>query len=135
MKLFLNGRTHMLRCRAIRRGCFSTPFLYPVSHECQGTPNFPRPGRFNYGAFYADLADWWCRIPPNLVMQDVNFFTRIFAMFIATASVEKMKGAPARAFKINVLCKFTATILGLAPYPLWIPLTQQQKTNQSYFET
>ncbi len=116
-----------------------TPFYGTVSYNAQAHQISPDQSRFNYGALYADpLPIGGAGIPPTLLMQDMRHFLPEYLHNVYRHSLrgeDDLRVQICQSFQKSMYCVTTATILGLAPYPLDTTDPEQQQTNQSYLET
>ena len=116
-----------------------TPFPGTVSYNAQAHQISPDQSRFNYGALYADpLPIGGAGIPPTLLMQDMRHFLPEYLHNIYRHSLrgeDDLRVQICQSFQKSMFCVTTATILGLAPYPLDTADPEQQQTNQLYLET
>ena len=116
-----------------------TPFSGTVSYNAQAHQISPDQSRFNYGALYADpLPIGGAGIPPTLLMQDMRHFLPEYLHNVYRHSLrgeDDLRVQICQSFQKSMFCVTTATILGLAPYPLDTADSQQQQANQSYLET
>lgn len=116
-----------------------TPFPGTVSYNAQANQISPDLSRFNYGALYADpLPIGGAGIPPTLLMQDMRHFLPDYLHEVYRHSLrgeDDLRVQICQSFQKSMFCVTTATILGLAPYPLDALDPAQQQANQSYFET
>lgn len=115
-----------------------TPFLGTVSYNAQAHQISPDQSRFNYGALYADpLPTGGAGIPPTLLMQDMRHF---LPEYLHKVYRHRLRGEDdllvqiCQSFQKSMFCVTTATILGLAPYPLDTTEPKQQQENQTYLE-
>lgn len=115
------------------------PFPGTVSYNAQAHQISPDQSRFNYGALYADpLPIGGAGIPPTLLMQDMRHFLPEYLHNIYRHSFrgeDDLRVQICQSFQKSMYCVTTATILGLAPYPLDTADPEQQQTNQTYLET
>ena len=116
-----------------------TPFPGTVSYNAQAHQISPDQSRFDYGALYADpLPIGGAGIPPTLLMQDMRHFLPEYLHNVYRHSLrgeDDLRVQICQSFQKSMYCVTTATILGLAPYPLDTADPEQQQTNQSYLET
>lgn len=116
-----------------------TPFSGTVSYNAQAHQISPDQSRFDYGALYADpLPIGGAGIPPTLLMQDMRHFLPEYLHNVYRNSLrgeDDLRVQICQSFQKSMYCVTTATILGLAPYPLDTADPEQQQTNQSYLET
>lgn len=116
-----------------------TPFPGTVSYNAQAHQISPDQSRFDYGALYADpLPIGGAGIPPTLLMQDMRHFLPEYLHNVYRHSLrgeDDLRVQICQSFQKSMYCVTTATILGLAPYPLDTADLEQQQTNQSYLET
>ncbi len=116
-----------------------TPFSGTVSYNAQAHQISPDQSRFEYGALYADpLPIGGAGIPPTLLMQDMRHFLPEYLHNVYRHSLrgeDDLLVKICESFQKSMYCVTTATILGLAPYPLNTPDPEQQQANQSYLKT
>lgn len=116
-----------------------TPFSGTVSYNAQAHQISPDQSRFNYGALYADpLPIGGAGIPPTLLMQDMRHFLPEYLHDIYRHSLrgeDDLRVQICQSFQKSMFCVTTATIFGLAPYPLDTANPEQQRVNQTYLET
>ena len=116
-----------------------TPFFGTVSYNAQAHQISPDQSRFSYGALYADpLPIGGAGIPPTLLMQDMRHFLPEYLHNVYRHSLrgeDDLRVQICQSFQKSMFCVTTATILGLAPYPLDTADSEQQQVNQSYLET
>jgi CO2 hydration protein len=116
-----------------------TPFPGTVSYNAQAHQISPDQSRFSYGALYADpLPIGGAGIPLTLLMQDMRHFLPEYLHNIYRHSLrgeDDLRVQICQSFQKSMFCVTTATILGLAPYPLDTADPEQQQTNQLYLET
>jgi CO2 hydration protein len=115
-----------------------TPFPGTVSYNAQAHQISPDQSRFDYGALYADpLPIGGAGIPPTLLMQDMRHFLPEYLHDIYSRSLrgeDDLRVKICQSFQKSMFCVTTATILGLAPYPVDSADLEQQRTNKAYFE-
>lgn len=115
-----------------------TPFFGTVSFNAQAHQISPDQSRFNYGALYADpLPIGGAGIPPTLLMQDMrHFLPDYLENFYSdrTRGNHDLRVKICESFQKSMFCVTTATILGLAPFPLDTEIPAQILTNQAYLE-
>ncbi len=115
-----------------------TPFSGTVSYNAQAYQISPDQSRFTYGALYADpLPIGGAGIPPTLLMQDMRHFLPEYLRNIYRHSLrgeDDLLVQICQSFQKSMFCVTTATIFGLAPYPLDTADLEQQRANQSYLE-
>ncbi len=116
-----------------------TPFSGTVSYNAKAHQISPDQSRFDYGALYADpLPIGGAGIPPTLLMQDMRHFLPEYLHEFYRHSLrgeDDLRVKICQTFQKSMFCVTTATILGLAPYPLQTTDPEQQQVNQSYLET
>jgi len=116
-----------------------TPFFGTVSYNAQAHQISPDQSRFAYGALYADpLPTGGAGIPPTLLMQDMRHFLPEYLQNFYRHSLrgeDDLRVKICQSFQKSMYCVTTATIFGLAPYPLDTADPEQQQANQSYLET
>lgn len=115
------------------------PFLGTVSYNAQAHQISPDQSRFNYGALYADpLPIGGAGVPPTLLMQDMRHFLPEYLHKVYRHTLrgeDDLRVQICQSFQKSMFCVTTATILGLAPYPLDTTDLEQQQANQAYLET
>lgn len=115
-----------------------TPFRGTVSYNAQAHQISSDPGRFTYGALYADpLPTGGAGIPPTLAMQDMRHYLPEYLhnMYLNSSRGEDdMRVKICISFQKSMFCVTTATIFGLAPYPLDTSNRDQQEKNRTYLE-
>ncbi|AFY73973.1 CO2 hydration protein [Synechococcus sp. PCC 7502] len=115
-----------------------TPFFGTVSFNAQAHLISPDQSRFNYGALYADpLPVGGAGIPPTLLMQDMRHFLPNYLEEIysdRTRGNYDLRVKICESFQKSMFCVTTATILGLAPFPLDSEEPEQILKNQVYLE-
>lgn len=115
-----------------------TPFRGTVSYNAQANQISPDPSRFTYGALYADpLPIGGAGIPPTLLMQDMRHYLPDYLHDIYMRSrrgEDDLRVQICVTFQKSMFCVTTATIFGLAPYPLDTTDPQQQEKNRVYLE-
>ncbi len=116
----------------------SFPFMGTISYNAQACQISPEPGRFNYGALYADpLPIGGAGIPPTLLMQDMRHYLPDYLHQIYQRSPrgeEDLRVLICVSFQKSMFCVMTAAILGLMPHPIDTIEPDQQQTNQAYLE-
>jgi len=115
-----------------------TPFRGTVSYNAQAHQISPDQSRFAYGALYADpLPIGGAGIPPTLLMQDMRHFLPDYLREIYKRSrrgEDDLRVQICISFQKSMFCVTTATIFGLAPYPLNTNNPEEQKKNRVYLE-
>ena len=115
-----------------------TPFRGTVSYNAQAHQISPDPSRFTYGALYADpLPTGGAGIPPTLAMQDMRHYLPEYLHKIylnSTRGEDDLRVKICISFQKSMFCVTTATIFGLAPYPLDTNDPEQQEKNHTYLE-
>lgn len=115
-----------------------TPFRGTVSYNAQAYQISPDQSRFNYGALYADpLPIGGAGIPPTLLMQDMRHYLPDYMHEIYKRSrrgEDDLRVQICISFQKSMFCVTTATIFGLAPYPLDTTDPEQQNKNRVYLE-
>lgn len=115
-----------------------TPFRGTVSYNAQAHQISPDQSRFTYGALYADpLPTGGAGIPPTLAMQDMRHYLPDYMHEIYKRSrrgEDDLRVQICISFQKSMFCVTTATIFGLAPYPLDTTDPEQQEKNQIYLE-
>lgn len=115
-----------------------TPFFGTVSYNAQSHLISPDQSRFDYGALYADpLPIGGAGIPPTLLMQDMRHFLPDYLQKIysdRTRGEHDIRVKICESFQKSMFCVTTATILGLAPFPLDSQVPEQIHKNQIYLE-
>ena len=114
-----------------------TPFQGVVSFNAQAQQISPDQSRFDYGALYADpLPIGGAGIPPTLLMQDMRHFLPDYMHDIYRRSrrgEDDLRVQICISFQKSMFCVTTATMLGLAPYPIDSTDKDQQQANRAYF--
>jgi CO2 hydration protein len=115
-----------------------TPFPGTISYNAQAYQIPYDQGMFAYGALYADpLPIGGAGIPPTLLMQDMRHFLPDYLHDIYKKSFrqeEDLLVQICETFQKSMFCVTTATIQGLAPYPLTSTIPEHQKANRIYLE-
>jgi CO2 hydration protein len=115
-----------------------TPFPGTISYNAQAYQIPYDQGMFAYGALYADpLPVGGAGIPPTLLMQDMRHFLPDYLHDIYKKSFrqeEDLLVQICETFQKSMFCVTTATIQGLAPYPLTSTDPEQAKANRTYLE-
>ena len=115
-----------------------TPFSGTVSYNAQLQQIPPDLSRFSYGALFADpLPIGGAGIPPTLLMQDMRHYLPDYLLAIyreGQRGEDDLRVKICETFQKSMFCVTTATILGLAPYPLETDDPEQQRQNQTYLE-
>jgi CO2 hydration protein len=115
-----------------------TPFPGTISYNAQAYQIPYDQGMFAYGALYADpLPIGGAGIPPTLLMQDMRHFLPDYLHNIYKKNFrqeEDLLVQICESFQKSMFCVTTATIQGLAPYPLTTQDPEQQKVNRAYLE-
>lgn len=115
-----------------------TPFLGTVSFNAQAHQISPDQSRFEYGALYADpLPVGGAGIPPTLLMQDMRHFLPDYLQDFYRRTLrgeDDLRVQICQTFQKSMFCVTTATILGLAPYPLNSEDPEKEKANRVYLE-
>ncbi|HEY9895991.1 MAG TPA: CO2 hydration protein [Candidatus Sericytochromatia bacterium] len=115
-----------------------TPFSGTVSYNAQLHQISPDQSRFNYGALFADpLPIGGAGIPPTLLMQDMRHYLPDYLHDIykrGKRGEDDLRVKICETFQKSMFCVTTATIFGLAPYPLETDDPEQQRQNQVYLE-
>lgn len=115
-----------------------TPFPGTVSFNAQAHQIPPDQSRFEYGALYADpLPIGGAGIPPTQLMQDMRHFLPDYMHDIYRRSLRgenDLRVQICQSFQKSMFCVTTATILGLAPYPLNTENPSEEKANRIYLE-
>lgn len=115
-----------------------TPFRGTVSYNAQAHQISPDPSRFTYGALYADpLPTGGAGIPPTLAMQDMRHYLPEYLHKIylnSSRGEDDLRVKICMSFQKSMFCVTTATIFGLAPYPLDTKDPEQQEKNRTYLE-
>lgn len=116
-----------------------TPFRGTVSYNAQAHQISPDQSRFAYGALYADpLPIGGAGIPPTLLMQDMRHYLPDYLHEIYMRSrrgEDDLRVQICISFQKSMFCVTTATIFGLAPYPLNTTDAKQQEKNRVYLES
>jgi CO2 hydration protein len=115
-----------------------TPFLGTVSYNAQAQQISPDPGRFAYGALYADpLPIGGAGIPPTLLMHDMRHYIPDYLHDLyrnTTRREEDLLIKICESFQKSMFCVTNATIVGLMPHSLDTTDPQEQRANQTYLE-
>jgi len=115
-----------------------TPFRGTVSYNAQAHQISPDQSRFTYGALYADpLPTGGAGIPPTMLMQDMRHYLPEYLHDIYKRSrrgEDDLRVQICISFQKSMFCVTTATIFGLAPFPLDTTEPQQQEKNRVYLE-
>jgi CO2 hydration protein len=115
-----------------------TPFRGTVSYNAQAHQISPDQSRFAYGALYADpLPIGGAGIPPTLLMQDMRHFLPDYLTEIYKRSrrgEDDLRVQICITFQKSMFCVTTATILGLAPYPVTTKNPEEQEQVRVYLE-
>lgn len=115
-----------------------TPFRGTVSYNAQANQISPDPSRFTYGALYADpLPIGGAGVPPTLLMQDMRHYIPDYLHKLYERSLrgeDDLRVQICESFQKSMFCVTTATIFGLAPYPLDTTELEQQEQNRVYLE-
>ncbi|XGV96484.1 MAG: CO2 hydration protein [Leptolyngbya sp. BL-A-14] len=115
-----------------------TPFSGTVSYNAQAHQISPDQSRFNYGALYADpLPIGGAGIPPTLLMQDMRHYLPDYLRDVYRRGLrgeDDLRVKICETFQKSMFCVTTATIFGLAPFPLQTDDPEQQRQNQAYLE-
>jgi CO2 hydration protein len=116
-----------------------TPFLGTVSFNAQASQISPDQSRFAYGALYADpLPVGGAGIPPTLLMQDMRHYLPDYMHDLykkrSRRGEDDLRVQICISFQKSMFCVTTATIFGLAPYPLNTTDPAQQEKNRVYLE-
>lgn len=116
-----------------------TPFHGTVSFNAQAQQISPDQSQFNYGALYADpLPVGGAGIPPTLLMQDMRHYLPDYLHDIYQRSrrgEDDLRVQICISFQKSMFCVTTATIFGLAPYPLDTTDPEKQEKNRVYLES
>ncbi|NJL83885.1 MAG: CO2 hydration protein [Chloroflexaceae bacterium] len=116
-----------------------TPFLGTVSFNAQAYQISYDQSQFEYGALYADpLPVGGAGIPPTLLMQDMRHFLPNYLrqVYLSTPRGEgDLLVKICESFQKSMFCVTSATIRGLAPYPLPTSDPKQQQANRQYLES
>ncbi|MCG5057374.1 MAG: CO2 hydration protein [Limnoraphis sp. WC205] len=115
-----------------------TPFQGVVSYNAQVHQIPTEQKEFTYGALYADpLPIGGSGIPPTQLMQDMIHYLPDYLHEIYRTSCrgeDDLRVQICQSFQKSMYCVTTATIQGLAPYPLNSTDSQQQQANRIYLE-
>lgn len=115
-----------------------TPFRGTVSYNAQAHQISPDQSRFTYGALYADpLPTGGAGIPPTLLMQDMRHYLPEYLHKIylnSSRGEDDLRVKICISFQKSMFCVTTATIFGIAPYPLDTNEPEQQEKNRIYLE-
>ncbi|MGB5960402.1 MAG: CO2 hydration protein [Coleofasciculaceae cyanobacterium] len=116
-----------------------TPFRGTVSYNAQAHQISPDQSLFTYGALYADpLPTGGAGIPPTLAMQDMRHYLPEYLHKIylnSSRGEDDLRVKICISFQKSMFCVTTATIFGLAPYPLDTNDPEQQEKNHIYLES
>lgn len=116
-----------------------TPFQGTVSYNAQAHQISPDPGRFSYGALFADpLPTGGAGIPPTLLMQDMRHFLPDYLHEFYRRSrrgEDDLRVLICVSFQKSMFCVTTAAILGLMPHPVDTQNPDEQKANRVYLES
>lgn len=117
-----------------------TPFLGTVSYNAQASEISPDQSRFTYGALYADpLPTGGAGIPPTLLMQDMRHYLPDYMHELykkrSRRGEDDLRVQICISFQKSMFCVTTATIFGLAPYPLNTTEPAQQEKNRVYLRS
>lgn len=117
-----------------------TPFLGTVSYNAQVSEISPDQSRFDYGALYADpLPIGGAGIPPTLLMQDMRHYLPDYMHELykkrSRRGEDDLRVQICISFQKSMFCVTTATIFGLAPYPLNTTEPAQQEKNRVYLRS
>ncbi len=114
----------------------SFPFRGTVSYNAQAHQISPEISQFNYGVLYADpLPVGGAGIPPTLLMQDMRHFIPDYLHELYQNSdrgEEDLLVKICLSFQKSMFCVTTATMRGLAPYPLDTQEDQEQRANAEF---
>ena len=115
-----------------------TPFRGTISYNAQAHQISSDQSRFTYGALYADpLPTGGAGIPPTLLMQDMRHYLPDYLHEIYKRSrrgEDDLRVQICISFQKSMFCVTTATIFGLAPFPLDTTEPEQQEKNRVYLE-
>lgn len=115
-----------------------TPFMGTVSYNAQAQQIPQDMSEFSYGALYADpLPTGGAGIPPTLLMQDMRHYLPDYMHPIYQRSrrgEDDLRVQICQSFQKSMFCVTTATIKGLAPYPLDTTNPEEQQANRVYLE-
>jgi CO2 hydration protein len=115
-----------------------TPFPGTISYNAQAYQIPYDQGMFAYGALYADpLPVGGAGIPPTLLMQDMRHFLPDYLHDIYKKNFrqeEDLLVQICESFQKSMFCVTTATIQGLAPYPLTSIDPAERQANIAYLE-
>ncbi|MGL5081770.1 MAG: CO2 hydration protein [Microcoleaceae cyanobacterium] len=115
-----------------------TPFPGTVSYNAQ-VHQIPAEQRdFTYGALYADpLPIGGPGIPPTQLMQDMRHYLPEYLHEIYRNSCrgeDDLRVQICQSFQKSMFCVTTATIRGLAPFPLETSDLEQRQVNRDYLQ-
>ena len=115
-----------------------TPFPGTISYNAQAyqIPFYQQD--FAYGALFADpLPIGGSGIPPTLLMQDMRHFLPDYLRDLyqqSTRQDDDLRVKICETFQKSMFCVTTATIQGLAPYPLSTTALDERRANRAYLE-
>jgi len=114
----------------------SFPFRGTVSYNAQEHQISSEISQFNYGILYADpLPVGGAGIPPTLLMQDMRHFIPKYLQELYQKSdrgEEDLLVKICLSFQKSMFCVTTATLRGLAPYPLETEDAQEKQANNKF---
>jgi len=115
-----------------------TAFFGVVSYNAQAHQIPEEQREFAYGALFADpLPIGGAGIPPTQLMQDMRHFLPEYLHEIYRTSCrgeDDVRVQICQSFQKSMFCVTTATIFGLAPYPMNTSDPEQKKANRAYLE-
>lgn len=115
-----------------------TAFFGVVSYNAQANQIPEQQKEFAYGALFADpLPIGGAGIPPTQLMQDMRHFLPEYLHEIYRTSCrgeDDLRVQICQSFQKSMFCVTSATIFGLAPYPMNTSDPEQKKANRAYLE-
>jgi CO2 hydration protein len=115
-----------------------TAFFGVVSYNAQAHQIPTEQRDFGYGALFADpLPIGGAGIPPTQLMQDMRHYLPEYLHEIYRTSCrgeDDVRVQICQSFQKSMFCVTTATIFGLAPYPMNTSDPEQKQANRVYLE-
>jgi CO2 hydration protein len=115
-----------------------TAFFGVVSYNAQAHQIPTEQREFGYGALFADpLPIGGAGIPPTQLMQDMRHYLPEYLHEIYRTSCrgeDDVRVQICQSFQKSMFCVTTATIFGLAPYPMNTSDPEQKQANRVYLE-
>ncbi|NJK74275.1 MAG: CO2 hydration protein [Microcoleus sp. SU_5_6] len=115
-----------------------TAFFGVVSYNAQAHQIPTEQREFGYGALFADpLPIGGAGIPPTQLMQDMRHYLPEYLHEIYRTSCrgeDDLRVQICQSFQKSMFCVTTATIFGLAPYPMNTSDPEQKQANRVYLE-